>query len=85
MGSSWHQRDVKLIMWMSQHWIFLTVIGFTLGGCLFFALWWVYGRLLFSHGPKGQSLRRRLPFWRRTHSKIDYELVEREIEDRREV
>ena len=69
---------------MAQHWIFLTVLGFTLGGLLFLCFWWIYGRFLISGGPKGQSFRRRLPFWRRSKDKIDYELLERGTDDRRE-
>jgi hypothetical protein len=93
MGSSWHQKDVQIIMWMGQHWMFLTLIGFITGLSVIICLWWVYGRLLLSNGPKGQSLRRKLPFrfWRRAvrqtqpDTKCNYELLDRTLEDRHEV
>jgi hypothetical protein len=117
MGSSWHQKDVQIIMWvgsrpilnalsnmsrcimtdkfvqMGQHWLFLTLIGFITGLSVIICLWWVYGRLLLSNGPKGQSLRRKIPFkfWRRSarHSQADpkreYELLDHALEDRHEV
>jgi hypothetical protein len=62
---------------MGQHWLFLTVLGFSVAGVVFLALWWAYGRLILSGGPKGQSLRRKLPFFRRS-SKSDYELLARQ-------
>lgn len=87
-GSSWHQNDVRLIMWMSHHWMLVTVFGFAIGFLVFGTLWFLYGRLL-SNSPKGQSLRRRFPFWRKVAKvahigvkKNDYELVVRDIEDR---
>jgi hypothetical protein len=78
---------------MGQHWMFLTLIGFITGLSVIICLWWVYGRLLLSNGPKGQSLRRRIPirFWRRSarhtqaEAKRDYELLNRTLEDRHEV
>ena len=64
----------------------LTLAGFVVSGFVFLALWWAYGRLLLSQGPKGQSLRRRLPFWPRGGSAdLKYELLDRSLEDKREV
>jgi hypothetical protein len=76
---------------MGQHWMFLTLIGVIVGLAVITCLWWVYGRLLLSNGPKGQSLRRRLPFLRRSgrgpqaDPKRAYELLDRTLEDRHEV
>jgi membrane-associated phospholipid phosphatase len=76
---------------MGQHWMFLTLIGFIVGLSVIICLWWVYGRLLLSNGPKGQSLRRRLPFWRRSSrptqadTKRDYELLDHTLENRHDV
>jgi hypothetical protein len=65
---------------MARHWIFLTVLGFSLGGCLLVAAWWVYGRLFLSQGPKGQSFKRRLADFRRLVGKKrnSYELLNRQ-------
>jgi len=38
-GSSWHEGDAKAIFWMGQHWMLLTVFGFTLGGLLIRGVW----------------------------------------------
>jgi hypothetical protein len=46
VGNSWHGKDARLIFWMGQHWMLLTVAGFVLAGAAGLCLWWAYGRLL---------------------------------------
>lgn len=46
VGNSWHGKDARLIFWMGQHWMFLTLCGFILAGAVGFCLWWIYGRLM---------------------------------------
>ncbi|KAM0118554.1 CSG1/SUR1-like protein [Aspergillus fumigatus] len=46
VGNSWHGKDARLIFWMGQHWMFLTVLGFILASVVGFCLWWVYGRMI---------------------------------------
>jgi hypothetical protein len=46
VGNSWHGKDARLIFWMGQHWMLLTVCGFVLAGAVGLCLWWAYGRLL---------------------------------------
>lgn len=75
-GSSWHGSDVGFIFWMAQHWIFLTVCGFTLGFAAIFFIWWFCGRVVLSGTPKGRAITSRIPYWRRVNQK-DYELVDR--------
>jgi hypothetical protein len=68
VGSSWHRADVKLILWMAQHWVLLTIMGFICAGLAFVSLWYLYGRFVSRSGSaKGPALRRRMPlwFWRR--------------------
>ncbi|KIW09136.1 uncharacterized protein PV09_00073 [Verruconis gallopava] len=91
LGNSWHRADVKLILWMAQHWVFLTVLGFILAGVFFFGVWWLYGRFISS--PASRVRTRRIWFWRRRGGsgtvKIgdhDVPLLERrnsDLEDRR--
>jgi hypothetical protein len=80
---------------MSRHWILLTALGFVVAGLVFTGLWWAYGRLLHSSGPKAQSFRRKSLFWRhltslstfglsKDSSISDYELLRRYNEDRLE-
>ncbi|KAF9884334.1 hypothetical protein FE257_001847 [Aspergillus nanangensis] len=45
VGNSWHGKDARLIFWMGQHWMLLTVLGFILAGAVGYCLWWSYGRL----------------------------------------
>ncbi|CAI7659902.1 unnamed protein product [Penicillium glandicola] len=45
-GNSWHGKDARLIFWMGEHWVFLTVCGFLLAGVVGFCLWWSYGRVM---------------------------------------
>jgi inositol phosphorylceramide mannosyltransferase catalytic subunit len=78
-GSSWHRSDVRVIMWMARHWLFLTVLGFMIAGVVFSTMWWLYGRLFMSQGPRGhQSFKRRF-FGRKFDSAKDaaYELLNR--------
>ncbi|KAG0641678.1 nucleotide-diphospho-sugar transferase [Tuber brumale] len=44
-GSSWHSSDAKTIFWMGQHWLFLTVSGFSLAITLYLTGFWIYKRL----------------------------------------
>jgi len=46
-GSSWHSSDAKTIFWMGQHWLFLTVSGFSLAITLYITGFWIYRRLHF--------------------------------------
>ncbi|EED12450.1 MIPC synthase subunit (SurA), putative [Talaromyces stipitatus ATCC 10500] len=46
VGNSWHGADAQLIFWMCRYWVLLTVVGFTLAGCVGFCMWVVYRRLL---------------------------------------
>lgn len=46
VGNSWHGKDARLIFWMGQHWVFLTVCGFFLAAVVGFALWWLYARIM---------------------------------------
>lgn len=45
-GNSWHGKDAQLIFWMGNHWVLLTVLGFTLAGIVGYCLWRVYAKLL---------------------------------------
>ncbi|KAF2404416.1 mannosyl phosphorylinositol ceramide synthase SUR1 [Trichodelitschia bisporula] len=83
-GSSWHQSDVKLIMWMARNWIMLFVLGTVIGLSVIFAGFWVYARFCLGAGsPKKRASLRRLRFWRTQSSgKIDYELLDRESDHR---
>ncbi|KAK0947822.1 CSG1/SUR1-like protein [Friedmanniomyces endolithicus] len=81
-GDSWHRWDVRLIFWLSRHWILVTILGFVVGFSVVFLGWWVYRRLISggSGSPrKGMALSTgfKLPFWRRTGAYNDYELVDR--------
>jgi hypothetical protein len=60
--------------------MFLTALGFFLGGCVLFGAWWVYGWLFLSGGPKSQIFRRRLMRIRQLIGKKgeSYELLDRE-------
>lgn len=68
---------------MARNWIFLTVLGFTVGGALIFLIWWTYHRLVLSRAAsdvpkwKTASIRSRFPFWRRKSAQKEYELVSR--------
>lgn len=68
---------------MARNWVFLTILGFTLGGSLIFLFWWTYHRFVLSKGPadvpkwKSATIRSRFPFWRRRSAQKEYELVSR--------
>ncbi|BDD61816.1 hypothetical protein MPDQ_006247 [Monascus purpureus] len=46
IGNSWHGKDARLIFWMGEHWLFLTVCGFILAGVAGVGIWWAYGKVL---------------------------------------
>lgn len=68
---------------MARNWIFLTILGFTLGFGAIFACWWGYRRCILMRSSsndmpkwKLQSIRSRFPFWKGGAQK-EYELVSR--------
>jgi len=65
---------------MARHWMFLTAVGFLLGFFVIFGVWWLYGRLVHSSGPRGQLFRRKFMRFRNFMGKdgASYELVESE-------
>lgn len=79
LGNSWHKTDVKIIFWLGKHWLFVTLIGFTVG---FTILGLLYKVFFLNKGykqpgsPRLRSAYARLPFYRRISSK-DVELDER--------
>ncbi|KAF2171035.1 glycosyltransferase family 32 protein [Zasmidium cellare ATCC 36951] len=81
LGNSWHGYDVQLIFWMARNWVFLTVLGFILGGGVLFLGWWSYHRYFLTSSDvprwKSQSARSRIPFWSRQRHRSEYELVNR--------
>lgn len=70
---------------MARNWVFLTVLGFAIGGSVLLLGWWAYHRYVLHANLhdvpqarwKAQSIRSRLPFWRRTSARKEYELVVR--------
>ena len=75
---------VNVFMQMARNWVFLTVLGFTLGGALVFFVWWAYNRLYPTKAQtegmpkwKSASIRSRFGFWRRASARKEYELVSR--------
>lgn len=95
LGNSWHRADVKLILWMGSHWVFLTVAGFLVAGVLFTALFWLYQRVVNKSGtrPRIQPVRVIRRWFRRRGgsgnvklNEHDLPLLERrssDLEDRR--
>ncbi|KAK3069656.1 CSG1/SUR1-like protein [Teratosphaeriaceae sp. CCFEE 6253] len=81
VGNSWHGADVRLIFWLSRHWLLITILGFIVGFGVIFSGWWAYRRL--AAGPAERprhgktSLMSKLQFWRRGNAHQDYELVNR--------
>ncbi|ODV91543.1 glycosyltransferase family 32 protein [Tortispora caseinolytica NRRL Y-17796] len=48
VGSSWHREDAKTIMWMNDHWILVTIVGFLVGFSIIGVVYTMYrycGRL----------------------------------------
>ncbi|KAF2114913.1 nucleotide-diphospho-sugar transferase [Lophiotrema nucula] len=76
LGNSWHRNDVKLIFWMGQHWVFLTLIGFTLGFSLLFCIYHTCIKQKQSSHSKSRFSYSRIPFYRRVSGK-DIELNDR--------
>lgn len=68
-GSSWHGKDAQTIFWMGQHWLLLTVVGFSTAGVLGFCIWAMCIRAKTTSGGRG-----RRSFWKRGER---YELVDR--------
>lgn len=68
---------------MARNWIFLTVLGFAIGGSLLFFIYWACHRFCLAHSRsnvprwKTAMIRSRLPFWRRASAQKEYELVSR--------
>lgn len=79
LGNSWHRTDVKVIFWLGNHWVFVTLVGFTVG---FTILGLVYKFFFLNKGykqpgsPRFRSAYARLPFYRRISQK-DVELNDR--------
>lgn len=46
-GNSWHGNDAQLIFWMGRHWLFLTVLGFSIAAMLALSFWLISRRLPF--------------------------------------
>jgi mannosyltransferase OCH1-like enzyme len=80
LGNSWHNTDVKVIFWLGRHWMFVTLVGFTLGFALLGLLYKVFflNRSMYKQpgSPKLRSAYSRLPFYRRISQK-DVELADR--------
>ena len=68
---------------MARNWVFMTVLGFALGGSLIFLIWWTYHRFVFSKAagdvPKWKTalIKSKFPFWRGRSAQKEYELVSR--------
>jgi mannosyltransferase OCH1-like enzyme len=91
-GSSWHRADVRVIMWMGSHWVFLVVAGFAVAGVVFLGMWHVYGRIMNPGKPRARSPAMAWRRWFRrrggslTVKEHDLPLLERrssDLEDRR--
>lgn len=77
LGNSWHNNDVKLIFWMGQHWMLITLVGFALGFSVLGCLYTVFikpGQQ--ANNTKGRFAYARIPFYRRISQK-DIELDDR--------
>lgn len=77
LGNSWHNNDVKLIFWMAQHWMLITIVGFTLGFSVIACVYTVLvKRRENGNNPKSRFAYSRIPFYRRVSQK-DVELDDR--------
>ncbi|GME66109.1 hypothetical protein GTA08_BOTSDO04291 [Neofusicoccum parvum] len=45
-GSSWHEDDAKVIFWMGDHWIGLTLLGSSVAALVFISLWKCHSRIV---------------------------------------
>lgn len=43
-GGSWHEKDLKFIMWMGKHVFIVTLVGFIIGFTVVFVLWFLLRR-----------------------------------------
>jgi mannosyltransferase OCH1-like enzyme len=77
LGNSWHNNDVKLIFWMAEHWVLITLIGFAVGFSLLACIYTVFIRpRQNNNSAKGRVPYARVPFYRRVSQK-DVELDNR--------
>ncbi|KAF2868533.1 nucleotide-diphospho-sugar transferase [Massariosphaeria phaeospora] len=77
VGNSWHRNDVKLIFWMAQHWVSVTLVGFTIGFALLYCIYTTFiAPRQSSSGPRSKFAYSRIPFYRRISSK-SFELADR--------
>ncbi|KAI9723476.1 MAG: hypothetical protein M1828_004206 [Chrysothrix sp. TS-e1954] len=72
LGNSWHKWDTDAILWMSAHWIELTVLGFLIAGVVFTIMWFAYRRVFTSNSTRSSQLFRRIPWLRRVGRRKDY-------------
>jgi inositol phosphorylceramide mannosyltransferase catalytic subunit len=42
-GSSWHGNDARAFLWMGDHWLLVTVTGFSIGAFFGLCIWWIAG------------------------------------------
>ncbi|KAF2092635.1 hypothetical protein NA57DRAFT_49950 [Rhizodiscina lignyota] len=79
LGNSWHQGDVKMILWMRDHWVFLLILGFFIAGVVFFSAWSIYKRFLRYRSTAGAhafNFTKRIPFLNEAAAE-GYELLNR--------
>lgn len=78
LGNSWHDNDVKLIFWLGQHWLLVTVLGFIAGLSIIACIYTLFIRPRQQNpsSPKLRAAYARIPFYRRISSK-EYELEAR--------
>jgi mannosyltransferase OCH1-like enzyme len=70
LGNSWHNNDVKLIFWMAQHWIMLTIVGFAIGFSLLGCIYTVFIRPRQNQNTKARAPHAWAPpFYRRINQK----------------
>lgn len=61
-GSSWHGEDAQTIFWMGKHWMFLTVLGFSLAGAIGLSLYWSCAKCEMHKRGKQIAVRRPMPW-----------------------